>query len=143
MTDPYLAEVLEGVERTGDPVEISVALHSGAVITGFVRRSKFFLSVTRDETARTAQYARDAKKQPVTLPVLEAQAQRFANLDADNEAGHITLSDITMLWSTGDGLSIKTLRLSTDAIAAWWVVRGRPIKAEKDASAFWLVGVSF
>lgn len=41
-----------------------------------------------------------------------------------------------MLWSSGDGMKLKTIRLRLDAIAAWWVAKGDPIKGSKDSGAF-------
>jgi hypothetical protein len=43
----------------------------------------------------------------------------------------------------GDCLRLKTIRLSLDAIAAWWVAKGDPIKAPKDGNAFWAVVITF
>ena len=53
----------------------------------------------------------------------------------------VTSSDVTMLWSSGDGLKLKTIRLSLDAIAAWWVAKGTPLKALKDGNAFFGIAV--
>ena len=57
MRDPYLAAIIESVQSGGDPVEISVALHSGAVVSGLVRRSHVFASATRNEVRRAHQQA--------------------------------------------------------------------------------------
>jgi hypothetical protein len=48
-----------------------------------------------------------------------------------------------MVWSSGDGLNLQTVRVSLDAIAAWWVLPGQAIQGKKDASGFWAVGVAF
>ncbi len=53
----------------------------------------------------------------------------------------VTLSDVTMVWSSGDGLKLKTIRLNLDAIAAWWVAKGEPIKGSKDSGAFFGIAV--
>jgi hypothetical protein len=75
------------------------------------------------------------------------QAERVATIDFDPdcavEANVFTLADATMVWNTGDGLRLKTIRLSLDAIAAWWVAKGEAIKGPKDSSGFWVVGVTF
>ena len=49
----------------------------------------------------------------------------------------------SLLWSSGDGLKLETIRLSLDAIAAWWAAKADTIKAPKDSNAFWAVGVTF
>ena len=48
-----------------------------------------------------------------------------------------------MLWSSGDGLTLKTIRLGFDAIAAFWVAKGESIRAPLDGSTFWALGVTF
>jgi hypothetical protein len=45
--DPYLSAVVRHVEGGGDPVQVTLALTSGALVTGFVRQAAFFVSVTR------------------------------------------------------------------------------------------------
>jgi hypothetical protein len=46
--------------------------------------------------------------------------------DADGSAGDaITLSDVKIAWSTGDGLALQTMRVNPDAIAAWWARKHR------------------
>ena len=150
MRDPYLAAIIDSVERGGDPVAISVALHSGAVVSGYVRRSHFFASVTKNEVRRAHQQASFVGKNRVTKEIKDAMWVQVelvdsiyaSRLDGDDADG-ITLSDVTMLWSSGDGLRLKTIRLSLDAIAAWWVAKGQTIKAPKDGNAFWAVGVAF
>ena len=150
MRGPYLAAIIESIESGGDPVAISVALHSGAVVNGYVRRAQFFASVTKDEVRRTRDQASFAGRGRVTREIkdgMQKQVERIestyaSRLDADDADG-VTLSDVTMLWSSGDGLRLPTIRLSLDAIAAWWVARGDPIKAPKDGNAFWAVGVTF
>ena len=39
LRDPSLVAIIESVESGGDPVAISVALYSGAVVSGYARRS--------------------------------------------------------------------------------------------------------
>jgi hypothetical protein len=154
MRDPYLAAIIDSVEKGGDPVAISVALHSGAVVSGYVRRSQFFASVTKDEVRRIHDQASFAGKvsDRVTREIkdgMRVQVERIDSVyasrldDSSDDADTVTLSDVTMLWSSGDGLKLKTIRLSLDAIAAWWVAKGDPIKAPKDGNAFWAVGVTF
>jgi len=58
-------------------------------------------------------------------------------------AEYITLSDVTMVWSSGDGLRLQSVRLNLDAIAAWWLTPGQPVKGSKDANGFLAIGVSF
>ncbi len=51
MRDPYLAAIIETVESGGDPVATSFPCIP-AVVSGFVRRSHFFASVTKNEVRR-------------------------------------------------------------------------------------------
>jgi hypothetical protein len=51
--------------------------------------------------------------------------------------------NVTMLWSSGDGIKSQLVRINLDAIAAWWLNQAEPIKGKKDASGFWAVGVTF
>jgi len=44
MRDPYLTAIIDQVERSGDPVLVSLVLHSGAVVTGQVRQAGFSLN---------------------------------------------------------------------------------------------------
>jgi hypothetical protein len=152
MRDPYLAAIIESVEKGGEPVAISAALHSGAVVSGYVRRSNFFASVTKDEVRRTHEQASFVGKNRVTREIrdgMQVQVERIDSIyasrldDSSDDADGVTLSDVTMLWSSGDGLRLKTIRLSLDAITAWWVATGDPIKAPKDGNAFWAVGITF
>lgn len=46
MQDPYLAAVIRHVGAGGDPVEVALALTSGVLVIGFVRRAEFFVSVS-------------------------------------------------------------------------------------------------
>ena len=48
-----------------------------------------------------------------------------------------------MVWSSGDGLKLDTVRLSVDAIAAWWVAPGQAIKGSKESGggAFFAIAV--
>jgi hypothetical protein len=48
--DPYLTAIIEEVERNGEALHVSLVLHSGAVITGYLRQSHFFFALTRKET---------------------------------------------------------------------------------------------
>jgi hypothetical protein len=146
MGDPYLSAIIDRVESQGDPVSIALALKSGAVLSGYVRQSQFFVNITRREL--------DAARSKLT-PVkddfqagLVAQTERndaaLERLDdATGESDFITLSDVKMVWSSGDGLNLQTVRVSLDAIAAWWVLPGQAIQGKKDASGFWAVGVAF
>ena len=58
-----------------------------------------------------------------------------------DDVDSVTLSDVTMVWSSGDGLKLKTIRLNLDAVAAWWVAKGEPIKGSKDSGAFFGIAV--
>lgn len=145
MRDRYLASIIASVENGGEPVAISVALHSGAVVSGFVRHSEFFVRVTKNESRRIRQLAA-GKKDDAYQEGLLLQQERIHSIYADEDPGDseaITLSDVTMLWQNGAGLRLKTIRLSPDAIAVWWVARGEPIKPPKDSGGFWAVGVTF
>ena len=133
-------------------MEISVALHSGAVVSGLVRRSHVFANATKNEVRRTHQQASFVGKGRVTREVKDAmwaQVERIDSIyasrpdDSPHDADGVTLSDVTMLWSSGDGLRLKTIRLDLDAIAAWWVAKGDTIKAPNDGNAFWAVGIGF
>ena len=44
-----------------------------------------------------------------------------ADIAGSSEPDAITLSDVRVVWSTGDGVTTPTLRLSVDAVAAWWL----------------------
>lgn len=107
-----LAASIESVER-GDPVSISVALHSGAVVSGYVRRSEFFASVTKDGVRRTHEQASFAGKNRVTREIkdgMQVQVERIDSIyagrldDSSDAADSLTLSNVTMLWSSGDSL---------------------------------------
>lgn len=107
-----LAASIESVER-GDPVSISVALHSGAVVSGYVRRSEFFASVTKDEVRRTHEQASFAGKNRVTREIkdgMQVQVERIDSIyagrldDSSDDADSLMLSNVTMLWSSGDSL---------------------------------------
>jgi hypothetical protein len=53
---------------------------------------------------------------------------------AGAEVDHVTLSDVTMVWSSGDGLRLEVVRISLDAIAGWWITPGQAIKGRTEAS---------
>jgi hypothetical protein len=57
MEDPYLASVVRYVEGGGEPVKVSMALTSGVVVTGFVRRAAFFASFSGQQAQD--QYVRE------------------------------------------------------------------------------------
>lgn len=108
-----LAPIIESVERGGDPVSISVAVHSGAVVSGYVRRSEFFASVTKDGVRRTHEQASFAAKSRVTREIkdgMQVQVERIDSIyagrldDSSDDADSLMLSNVTMLWSSGDGL---------------------------------------
>jgi hypothetical protein len=147
VSDPYIAAIIDSVESGGDPVLISVALKSGAVITGYVRAAQFFADATRNETRRVRQAAAAAKAGSHDMAFLTRQQDRIAaiyeNFDNPGSPEAVTLSDVTMIWNNGDGMKLHTVRLGFDAIAAWWVAQGTPIKGEKDTGGFWAVGVAF
>ena len=71
MPDPYLTARVESVEEGGDPVRISAALHSGAVVSGFVRRSQFFVSITKDVTLTTLKAVESRQPRLPSLPALD------------------------------------------------------------------------
>ena len=142
MHDPYLASIIGSVETSGDPVTISVALHSGAVVSGYVRRSHFFASLTKDEVRRTHEQRSFVGKDRVTREIkdgMQVQVERIDNIyagrldDGSDDAHGVTLSDVAMLWQRRR-LRLTTIRLSLDAIAAWWVAKGDPIMARKTAT---------
>jgi hypothetical protein len=113
-----------------------------------VRRPQFFGSVTKDETGRALQEVEKNMPRLPAIPALRVRKERIdaiihASTDELAAADVITLSDVTMLWSCGAGLKLPTMRLSLDAIAAWWVVPAVPVMAPKDSSGFWAVGVVF
>jgi hypothetical protein len=79
---------------------------------------------------------------------LAAEAERIKAIyahvgDAPTEPGFVTLSNVRMVWDSGDGLSAKTVSLSLDAIAAWWLAPAQAVKGAKDAGGFVAVGVAF
>ena len=75
MPDPYLTAIVESVEEGGDPVRISAALHSGAVVSGFVRRSQFFVSITKDVTLTTLKAVESRQPRLPSLPALRLQQE--------------------------------------------------------------------
>ena len=81
MRDPYLAAIIESVESGGDPVAITVALHFGAVVSGFVRRSNIFASVTKNEVGRTLQQASFVGKGAVTRETRDAMQVQLERID--------------------------------------------------------------
>jgi hypothetical protein len=144
--DPYLKALVDAVERNAAPVKITAALTSGAVVTGFVRRSQLFASVEGSKARALLDEATSMKQTDDHTQRLAVQAQTLvdallgANLEADSE--FITLSDVTLIWASGDGLQLNAIRVALQAIAAWWVTPGQAIKGSKDAGGFWAVGVS-
>ena len=154
MEDAYLASVVRHVEEGGEPVKVPMALTSGVVVTGFVRRAAFFASVS--ERQAHDQYRKETtliRKRGETSE--EAYGRRAADAqehadrikrvldDADGSAANaITLSDVRIAWSSGDGLQLETMRLNPDAIAAWWLgSTATPFKGSKDSGAFFGVAV--
>ena len=133
MRDPYLTAIIERVERSGDPVRVSLVLQSGAVVTGYVRQSDSSSNSRagvqtqsgrrcrhrRTITRRACWPRRNERKLPSTLCVVSM---------AGAEVDHVTLSDVTMVWSSGDGLRLEVVRISLDAIAGWWITPGQAIK---------------
>jgi len=146
MEDAYLASVVRHVEGGGEPVKVSMTLTSGAVVNGFVRPAAFFTSVSRkqvqDDWSKVirppGETFRAAKAR--TAAVANARADQIAALfpDDNGSAGEaITLSDVIIAWSNGDGLTLPTMRLNPDAIAAWWLGNtATPFKRSKDSGAF-------
>jgi hypothetical protein len=146
--DPYLTAIIDEVERNGEALHVSFVLQSGTVVTGYVRQSHFFVALTRKETNALPQklpgWAAEERK------LLERSERTLAALDSVREedargavADHITMSNVTMLWSTGDGIRLELVRIDLDAIAGWRLKQGEPTKGKKDASGFWAIGVSF
>jgi hypothetical protein len=78
VSDPYLAAIIESVENGGEPVAISVALNSGAIITGYVRAAGFFTKATRNETRRERQAAAAKTPRAAHIPHLTSQQDRMA-----------------------------------------------------------------
>lgn len=149
MPDKYLLAVARRVEDGGDPVQITVALTSGALVMGFVRRAEFFVSVSKQQ-ATDAHLGKVSvrKRSPQDYEDAKAHGERVQRIldkaDDDLEDSAITLSDARVVWSTGDGVNAQTLRLNLDAIAAWWIgTTATPFKGSKDDGGFWAVGVSF
>lgn len=148
MRDPYLAEIIRAVERSGEPVAVSLALVSGAVVTGYVRDSRTFTRLTRAGS--------DTLRQRLTPPKDDYQRGLLAQLErtqaavevvreeVDQETStFVTLSDVSMVWSNGDGLRLPVIRVNVDTTTAWWLTPGQPIKGSKDTSGFFAVGVAF
>ena len=112
-----------------------------------MRRSQFFASVTKDETRRALEAVVVKQPRLPSLPALKLQQERiddiYENTDALVTSDVVTLSDVTMVWNSGDGLKLETMRLNLDAIAAWWIAPGQVIKGTKDTGGFWAVGVGF
>jgi hypothetical protein len=146
--DPYLTAIIDHVERSGEPVDVYLVLHSGAVVTGFVRPSHRFADLTARGT--------DALRQKLSRPKDDYQRGLLARLEqkqaivesvrGDDTRGanaeHITLSDVKMIWSGGDGMQVPTVRLSLDAVAGWWLAPGQAITGNKDkGGGFLAVGV--
>jgi hypothetical protein len=154
MEDPYLESVVRYVESGGDPVKVSMALTSGVVVTGYVRRAGFFTAISGQQAQD--QYRADTpwvRQRGETVAEggarRDAEATVFADRiqhvldDADGSVGDaITLSDVKIAWSTGDGLALQTMRVNPDAIAAWWLgSTATPFKGRKDSGAFFGVGI--
>ena len=154
MEDAYLASVVRYVEGGGEPVKVSIALTSGVVVTGFVQPAASFASVSRQqaqdqfisetrlirqhgETTVDAGARKDAEA--------KAHADRIKGVldDADGStADAITLSDVKIAWSSGDGLALQVMRLNPAAIAAWWLgSTATPFKGSKDSGAFFGVAI--
>jgi hypothetical protein len=154
MEDTYLASVVRYVEDGGEPVKVSMALTSGVVVTGFVQPAEFFASVSRQHAqdqylAETTVIRGRGETSAKALARTDAEATAHADRinrvldDADGSAaGAITLSDVRIAWSSGDGLALQTVRLNLDAIAAWWLgSTATPFKGNKDSGPFFGVAI--
>lgn len=142
MRDPYLTAIIESVERGGDPVMISVALNSGAIATGFVRQSRHFVKLARRDPEAVDRQRAEAKWLKEKPP---SEAERhdtlFRNAVPGDDPDGITLSDVTMVWHTGDGVKLLTLRVNVGAISAWWLGGGQPITGKRDSGGFWAISL--
>jgi hypothetical protein len=152
--DPYLAALIDRVEGNGEPLPISVALTSGAVVSGFLRRARSFPGWTMDGMRSLAEKALPTTRRPSDLAVQHAAAlanraeaieHGFAVAeDPERSADFVTLSNVTMVWSSGDGLKMPTLRVRLDAVAAWWVVPATAVKrSSPERGGFFLIGGEF
>lgn len=151
MEDAYLASIVRYVEGGGEPVKVSMTLTSGVVVTGLIRPAAFFTAVSQQqvhderskvirppgETFRAAKARTDA--------AAKAGADQIAALfpDENGSGGEvITLSDVMIAWSNGDGLTLPTMRLNHDSIAAWWLgSTATPFKRSKDSGALFGVAI--
>ena len=59
--------------------------------------------------------------------------RRYLACARECDEAQVGLSDATMVWSSGDGLKLDTVRPSLEAIAAWWIPPGQAIKGSKDS----------
>jgi hypothetical protein len=106
MNDPYLAALVNSVEKGGDPVLITLTLTSGAVVSGVLRHSRYFVDVTHNEFSRVA-FVGAKIRNPEAAEAAKAtayeQIESFKIKFDASEADAITLSEVKMIWSNGDG----------------------------------------
>ena len=88
MEDAYLASVVRHVEEGGEPVKVPMALTSGVVVTGFVRRAAFFASVSERQ-------AHDQHRKETTLVRKRGETSEEAygrrNAEAQEHADRISV----------------------------------------------------
>ena len=78
------------------------------------------------DQARQLQLAKTLvkKRRPETYAEADAVAENvkgvFRDVDVSGDDA-VTLSDVRVVWSTGDGITIPTMRVNPAAIAAWWL----------------------
>jgi hypothetical protein len=65
---------------------------------------------------------RDSSQAPADA---ERSTRLLGSVKTDDDA--VTLSNVTMVWSSGDGVKVLTLRVNPDSISAWWLGGGQPI----------------
>jgi hypothetical protein len=144
VVDPYLEAIVRAVEDSQKPVQLSIVLTSGALVTGVLRHSRYFVDgshhVFSERHLNANRKGSEAARHEAARSHAYEQVSTF-DVDVDpSDAQTVTLSDVTVVWSNGDGVRLFVVRLNVDAIALWWIAPGEAFKGEKGSGAF--IGVA-
>jgi hypothetical protein len=88
-------------------------------------------------------------EEPISREDVEAQAlQLYKPMDgATNEDGaaQMTLSLIDVTWGlpNGEVARVPAMRVSLNAVAAWWVAGVTPVSQKERSGGGWFVGAAF
>jgi hypothetical protein len=120
MNDTYLAALVDSVENGADPVVITLALTFGAVASGTLRHSRYFVDLTHQAFTQADLVGLRKWSEKAQEAAKEAASSRIEGINIkfdSSEADAITMSEVKMVWSVGDDLQVPGMRIATDAIA--------------------------